>query len=124
MLEAFRQLAVREEYIVVLHVELFGMKQDSDEPVRNFVARLRGHASQCKFLVKCATCNKDVSYMDQLLKEYVIRSVYDHEIQSDILGNRDQEMSLESLIKFIEARGGRRSTHKHGYATSGHRSYQ
>jgi len=50
--------------------------------------------------------------MDQLLKDYVIRGVYDQEIQLDILGNQDQEMSLESLIKFIEAKESGRSAHR------------
>ena len=49
VLAAIRQLAVREENIMVLRVELSSMKQDRDETIRNFVARLRGHASNVNF---------------------------------------------------------------------------
>ena len=113
VLEAIRTLAVREENIMVLRVELSNMKQDRDEPIRNFAARLRGHATQCKFLIKCTECQKEISYMDQLLKDSIIRGIYDQEIQLEILGNQDQEISLEKLIKFIEAKeSGRRSAHR------------
>ena len=92
VLEAIRVLAVREENVMVLRVELSSMRQDRDEPIRNFLARLRGHATQCKFLIKCHSCQSEISYMDQLLKDSIIRGIYDQEIQLEILGNQNQEM--------------------------------
>ena len=113
VLEAIRKLAVREENIMVLRVELSNMKQDRDEPIHNFVVRLRGHATQCKFLIQCSSCQSEISYMDQLIKDSIIRGIYDQDIQLEILGHQNQELSLESLIKFIEAKeSGKRSANR------------
>ena len=85
--EAIRTLAVREENVIVLGVNLSNMKQDRDEPMRNFVVRLRGHATQCKLLMK------------------IFQSL-------EILGNKDQEIGLEKLVKVIWA------TKRNKYETS------
>ena len=49
--KAMMKLAVREENAMVARVALHNMRQDRDEPVRAFGARLRGQASVCKFSV-------------------------------------------------------------------------
>jgi len=46
---AMRSLAVQEENTIVARVALHNMKQDRDEPVSAYGARLRGQASVCKF---------------------------------------------------------------------------
>ena len=53
VLSAIRTLAVREENTMVARVALHNMRQDRDEPVRNFGARLRGQAGVCKFIIPC-----------------------------------------------------------------------
>ena len=113
VLKAIRTLAVKEENIMVLRVELSNKRQDRDEPIRNFAARLRGHASQCKFNVECTDCHRVISYMDLILKDHIIRGLSDQEIQLEVLAHQDQDMTLESLIKLIEAKeSGRRSAHR------------
>ena len=98
---------------MVLRVELSNKRQDRDEPIRNFAARLRGHASQCKFNVECTDCHRVISYMDLILKDHIIRGLSDKEIQLEVLAHQDQDMTLESLIKLIEAKeSGRRSAHR------------
>ena len=104
VLKAIRTLAVKEENIMVLRVELSNKRQDRDEPIRNFAARLRGHASQCKFNVECTDCHRVISYMDLILKDHIIRGLSDQEIQLEVLAHQDQDMTLESLIKLIEAK--------------------
>ena len=42
---AMRRLAIREENTMVARVTLHNMRQDRDEPICAFVARLRGQAS-------------------------------------------------------------------------------
>ena len=51
VLTAMRKLAVREENTMVARVTLHNMRQDRDEPVRAFGARLRGQAGVCKFMM-------------------------------------------------------------------------
>ena len=46
VLEAMRKLAVKEENVMVARVSLFEMKQDCNEPIRSFGARLR-EQSKC-----------------------------------------------------------------------------
>ena len=45
VLAAMKALAVREENVMVARVALYHMKQDRDEPIRAFAARLKGRAS-------------------------------------------------------------------------------
>ena len=107
VLEAIKKLAVREENAMVARVQLHNMKQDRDETVRSFCARLRG---VCKFLVDCPHCLTEVNYTESILRDVVTRGLTDEEIQLDLLGERNQNMSLEEVLQFIEAKeSGRRS---------------
>ncbi|CAG2216563.1 unnamed protein product [Mytilus edulis] len=54
VLAAIKKLAVREENTMVARVTLHNMRQDRDEPVRSFCARLRGQAGVCKFFIYSA----------------------------------------------------------------------
>ncbi|KAK7505020.1 hypothetical protein BaRGS_00003590 [Batillaria attramentaria] len=53
VLRNIKTLAVRQENVMVARVHLQQMRQDRDEPVRAFAARLRGQAGVCNFRVKC-----------------------------------------------------------------------
>ncbi len=111
ILSTIRSLAVREENTLVSRLTLHSMRQDRDEGTRNFAARLRGQANVCKFTIRCS-CDPgmDVNFGDQMIRDVLIRGLYDPDIQQEILGNEDQDLSLESTIKFIEAKeAGRRS---------------
>ena len=54
VMAAIKKLAVREENTMVARVALHNMKQDRDEPVRGFEARIRGQAAVCKFVINCS----------------------------------------------------------------------
>ena len=49
VLDAMQQLAVRQETTMVARVGLYEMRQDHDEPVRSYGARIRGQANICKY---------------------------------------------------------------------------
>ena len=53
VLTAIRALAVREESSMVARAVLYNMKQDREESVRAFCARIRGQANTCKFTTTC-----------------------------------------------------------------------
>ena len=82
------------------------MKQDRGETIRGFGARLRGQAGVCKFLVTCPGCNADVNYTKNVLQDVVTRGLADDEIHRnlDLLGEKNQEMSLEEVLQFVEAK--------------------
>ena len=110
VLAAMKKLAVREENAMVARVILHDMRQDRDEPVRAFGARLRGQASVCKFSVECPGCHKGVDYTDCILRDVLCRGLADSDIQLDLLGDANQDMTLEQVFKFVESKeSGKRS---------------
>lgn len=110
VMEAIKKLAVREENTMVARVQLHNMRQDRDETIRSFEARLRSQAGVCKFLVTCPGCNIEVNYTENVLRDVLTRGLADSEIQLDLLGERNQDMTLEEVFQFIEAtEAGKRS---------------
>lgn len=112
ILAAIRRLAVRQESTMVARVTLHNMRQDRDEPVRAFGARLAGQAGVCRFTTKCPSeaCGRDVSYTNAILRDALIRGVADPDIQLDLLSHENQDMSLEDALQFVEAKeAGKRS---------------
>ena len=109
-MEAIKKLAVREEKTMVAQVQLHNMHQDQDETIRSFGARLRGQAGVCKFLVTCPDCNTEVNYTENILRDVLTHGLADSEIQLDLLGDQNQDMTLEEVFQFIEAKeAGKRS---------------
>ena len=107
-----KSLAVRQENVMVARVQLQNMRQDRDEPVRAFTARLRGQAGVCNFQIKCSKtdCEEAVDYSDMMIRDALIRGLSDDEIRLDILGLSDQNLTLEDTIQKIEAKeSGKRS---------------
>ena len=104
ILAAMKQLSVKEENVMVSCVNLHAFKQESNEPCRNFAARLRGQAELCNFVEKCTNCQHDVRYTDRMVRDALIRGLYDQDIQREVLGLENQEMLLEPLLKLLEAK--------------------
>ncbi|ELT94685.1 hypothetical protein CAPTEDRAFT_187725 [Capitella teleta] len=80
------------------------MHQDRDEPIRNFGARIRGQARICKYSTKCQGCERDVSFMEEILRDVFIRGIADQEIQMEVLGHSNQNPSFEEALRIIEAK--------------------
>ena len=113
VMAAIKKLAVREESTMVARVELHNMQQDRDEPIRNFGARLRGQAGVCKFTTKCPNCDGNVDYTEHIIRDVLTRGLADQDIQLDLLGDKNQNMTLEEVFQFIEAKeAGRRSANR------------
>ena len=89
------------------------MRQDTDEGIRSYCARIRGQANVCKYLLNCPGCNQSISYTNEIIRDILTRGIADHEIQLDLLGDTNQNMSLEETIKFVETKEiGKRSANK------------
>ncbi len=105
-----RRLAVREENTMVARVTLHNMRQDRNEPIRAYGARLRGQASVCKYTKQCTGCDTNVDYTEAILRDVLCRGLDDTEIQMDLLRDENKDMTWEQVLKFVEAKeAGKRS---------------
>ena len=109
LLNRIKSLAIRQENVMVARVQLQQMTQDRDEPARTFAARIKGQASVCQFNVTCE-CGSTISYSDQMIRDTLIIGLADDDIRLEVLGQADQEKSLDDTIRYIEAKeSGKRS---------------
>ena len=114
LLKAIKTFAVREENLIIARIDLHNMKQEQDESIHTYAARLKGKASQCKLSSKCSSCNSEVDYSDSTITDAISRGLYDHDIQLQLItASYNQEMTLAQMINFIETReAGKRSAAK------------
>lgn len=107
VLSNIKTLAVRAENVLVSRDELHSARQDRDEPIRMFCARLKGIASTCRYNVQCS-CDPPttIDYSHVMVRDSLIRGVYDPEIKLSLLSEKDETTSLEETVRYIEAREG------------------
>ena len=89
---------------MVARVMLHNMKQDRGEPIGAYGARLWGQTSVCKFIQQCTNCEANVDYTEAILRDILCRGLEDSEIPLDLLGDKNQDMALEQMLRFIEAK--------------------
>lgn len=110
VLDLIKQHAIQVENVMVARVTLHNLQQDRDEPIRNFGARVRGQADVCNFTTDCPTCHTTTSFLDQMCRDVLIRGISDADIQTEVLGDRNQTPTFEEALRLIEAKeAGRRS---------------
>ena len=102
LMKLMKQLAVRHQNPAVHVQEFLGLTQQADEGVRHYLTRLRGVAGRCDFNVDCQTCNKAISYQDNVVRFKLIQGLTDQEIKEHILSEEDK--SLDDTVKAIEAK--------------------
>ena len=80
-------------------------KHERDEPVRTFVARLRGLANICLLSTQCTggACTQTVSYMEPSNLLALVKGLYDGDTKGEVLSEVTQ-MNLEDTVAFVEAR--------------------
>ena len=113
VLQHIKTLAVRLENPMVARFQLQQLRQDRDEPIRGFAARLKGQASVCKFLKQCSCAEpREVDYTSDMVRDCLIRGLEDEDIRLEILGQQNQDMTLDQVIQIAEAKeSGKRSAH-------------
>ena len=87
------------------------MRQDRDEPVRVYSARLKGQARVCQFVIKCQcpSCpNHDAcvgaDYSDIVVRDQVILGCADHDIKLDCLIEKGPSTPLKEVEAFVEGK--------------------
>ena len=108
VIAAIKKLAVRAENVIVARVRLLNMKQDRDEPVCSFTAKLKGQAGTCNYIKKhkCTSCNhaSEINYSEDMVRDVLARGLVDSDIQINLLGDPNQDMPLDQMVKLIEAK--------------------
>ena len=110
ILSSMKRLSVKEENQLVSRMALQNFQQEPDEQIRNFLSRLQGQAELCKYTEKCATCDTETRFTQQMVRDNLVRGLYDQDIQREILGLEDQTKDLEQLVKLVEAKEAGRRT--------------
>ena len=107
VLDMLRVQAVCSENVIVARTTFLQTKQDRDEPVRSYVAKLKGKAKACEFTVshKCE-CGVEakISYSDEMARDVLVSGLEDGEVQAAVLGDTNQDMTLAEMTSFIEAK--------------------
>ena len=121
LISAIETLAVRVEKKIVARVKLLNMRQDRDQPIREFAAEAKGQAGICKYVKshKCTNCdhNMEIDYSDDIVQDVIARGLSDNDIQLELLGSTNQDLSLEEIIQFV-------ATKEAGKASASHISAQ
>ena len=104
LLAEMRTLAIVAQNHLVNIVRVRSLVQDRDEPVRSYLARLKGVAAVCKLTLQC-TCNPPttVSYADKEILHCLVKGLADDDIRRQVLGVVE-EMDLNETVKFVEAK--------------------
>jgi hypothetical protein len=92
---------VRQSNNVNTHA-MISAKQERDEPVRQFKARLRGLAAVCDLSVTCS-CGLKVSEVDKWVRMSLIGGLNDEDTKQAVL-SKVEELPLDETITFMEAR--------------------
>ena len=111
LLANIKKLAVRTENAMVARDILSKMRQDRDEPVRAYSARLKGQARVRQFTARCQCSNcpnhnacVGVDYSDIVVRDQVTLGCADHDIKLDCLIEKGPIASLEEVTAFVESK--------------------
>ena len=103
---------MKELSVIVVHksiylMNLWKMRQQSDELIRAFAARVTSTADSCNMVVKCpnTTCKQDVTYRDHVVHQIIIHGMKNNDIRVRVLSrNTSGELTtLDKLIDYIAA---------------------
>ena len=99
LLDLMKLTAVRYQNPLLHFQEFLSLSQNQDERVQHYLARLRAVALKCQFTQKCE-CEKEVSFVDTLVRYRLVTGLFDEEIRNDMLAN---DKSLDKTITEVEA---------------------
>ena len=103
---------MKELSVIVVHksihlMNLWKMRQESDEPIRAFAARATSTADMCNMTVKCSspTCDTDICYRDHVVHQIIIHGMHNNEVRVRVLSrNTSGELkTLDKLVDYIAA---------------------
>lgn len=115
VIETIKSLAVRRESVLVARATLMAMRQDRDEPIRAYCARVRGQAAVCQYAISCPDCTTEIDYADNIIRDVIAHGLDDKNIQLELLSYASSDPTLEEVLHFVEKKeAGKRSASKFG----------
>ena len=104
LLKEMGEMAVEKQSEMLNEVRLIEAKQERDEAVRKFLARLKGLANICDLTVNCShNPSVTVSYANKSIHTALVRGLYDTETKGELL-SKVEKLSLDDTVAFVEAR--------------------
>ena len=105
LLARMKELAVVTVHKSVHLMNLYKMVQQPEENIRAFSARLTGTAEMCGMSVKCNTCQVDISYRDEVVRQIIITGMFNLDIRQRVLSRtKTGELpTLSNLVDYIAA---------------------
>ena len=102
LLKVMKEMAVRQQNVMINVVEFLGMGQDMDEPAKHFAARLKGQAQVCDFTIPQGTTD----YSNKMVMHQLIRGLVDPSIQEQVLSHAatNPNLTVEQVQAFIESK--------------------
>ena len=104
LLTAMRSLAVIPVATCVLRTDLLQLRQERDEAIRAFAARVRGKAETCTFAAQCE-CGKSVNYTGNAIRDVLLNSLADSDIRREVLGTKDIiTKPINDIVALVEGK--------------------
>ena len=111
ILSSMKRLSVLKVALCARRAALLCTRQDPGEPVRQYVARLRGRANVCQWQAS-GPCSEPecegatvVDYTDELVKLVLLNGLAEEEIRKEILGTPDIDTaSLSETVRLVESK--------------------
>ena len=106
LLEKIKTLAVKGSNKAVHRKQFYAMLQDQGQPVQAYVAKLRGKADHCQFVLKCSSeaCNHQVnSYAESMVEDQMVTGCADPDIQEEVLAKDAQLTNFQAKFDLIQA---------------------
>ena len=87
LLTAIKRLAVIPVAKCVRRSDVLQMREEHEEGVRQFYARVKGKADTCAYTVTCTNgCNRKIDYTNEVIKDVLVTGLSDPEIRREVLG--------------------------------------
>ena len=102
--EEIQRLAVRSHSKIVNRHGMMMMNQADDEPVTQYVARLRGQAALCDFSVTCPCCATSVYYGEEAINDQLIRGLSCKDTQEEVLARGSDLTTQQKIVDFVAAK--------------------
>ena len=107
LLEMMKKLSIKAQNNLVNVVEFLSMAQRTEEPVTQFLSRLKGQSSVCDFEVTCSRdgCDTNVCYSDKMVSHQLVMGLEDTAIEEKVLAlaATEKKVDLKTITEFVIA---------------------
>ena len=99
ILDLLERIVTKRSNPSIHRLAFSNLAQSENEPVKDFVVRLKSSARDCEFV--CPNCNHDLVPVN--VKDQLIRGLHNSTLQTDILAKSDTLGDLPTIVKHAES---------------------